>query len=152
MLFVNKILYNLDVNFQGSCDNIPPGYEAVSLIEALNGPCTPRQPPSAMPDLVETPENEHSIQAAQILNRQCDRSTPTRNRSELSSPDYGVSIPLTQKKEDEGKETQKCPLLSEESRRDRNRSKDSVKMVNEKIEKDEVNTIEQYNKEMFNSI
>nr|CAI5838141.1 unnamed protein product [Callosobruchus analis] len=54
----------------GSCDNIPPGYEAVSLIEALNGPCIPRQPPSAMPDLVETPENEHAIQAAQILNRQ----------------------------------------------------------------------------------
>ncbi|KAI4460701.1 mahogunin [Holotrichia oblita] len=53
----------------GNCENIPPGYEAVSLIEALNGPHIPRHPPSAMPDLVETPENESAVQAAQILNR-----------------------------------------------------------------------------------
>nr|CAI5838142.1 unnamed protein product [Callosobruchus analis] len=111
----------------GSCDNIPPGYEAVSLIEALNGPCIPRQPPSAMPDLVETPENEHAIQAAQILNRQCDRG------SELSSPEYGPSA--APRREEENKET-KYPLLEKESRI-KHRSRDSVKMVNEKMEKDE---------------
>lgn len=91
-----------------------------------------------MPDLVETPENEHSVQAAQILNRQCDRSTPTKNRSDLSSPDYGVAVLMNQKQE-ENKKTQKCPLLSEkESKRDKNRSKDSLKLVNEKVEKDDV--------------
>nr|CAH7767734.1 unnamed protein product [Callosobruchus chinensis] len=111
----------------GSCDNIPPGYEAVSLIEALNGPCIPRQPPSAMPDLVETPENEHAIQAAQILNRQCDRG------SEPSSPEYGLSA--APRREEENKET-KYPLLEKESRI-KHRSRDSVKMVNEKLEKDE---------------
>lgn len=44
----------------------------MSLIEALNGPHIPRHPPSAMPDLVETPENEPAVQAAQILNRHSD--------------------------------------------------------------------------------
>ncbi|KAG5865808.1 hypothetical protein JTB14_029188 [Gonioctena quinquepunctata] len=119
----------------GSCDNIPPGYEAVSLIEALNGPCTPRQPPSAMPDLVETPENEHAIQAAQILNRQCDRMTPSKNRStESSGPDYGVSVMIAPRRDDDCKETTKCPLLERE--KDRKRNKDNLKMVNEKLEKD----------------
>nr|XP_023024337.1 probable E3 ubiquitin-protein ligase MGRN1 [Leptinotarsa decemlineata] len=117
----------------GSCDNIPPGYEAVSLIEALNGPCTPRQPPSAMPDLVETPENEHAIQAAQILNRQCDRSTPTKNRNtESPSPDYGVSVMIAPRRDDVNKEATKCPLLERE--KDRRRNKDNMKMVNEKKE------------------
>lgn len=41
----------------------------MSLIEALNGPVLPRQPPAAIPDLLETPDNEPAIQAAQILNR-----------------------------------------------------------------------------------
>lgn len=89
-----------------------------------------------MPDLVETPENEHSIQAAQILNRQCDRSTPTKNRnnkSELSSPDYDVSSLMDKQQEDE-RECQK--LLSGEKSLSRNkpRQKDCVKVVNEKLE------------------
>ncbi|KAJ8927433.1 hypothetical protein NQ314_020103 [Rhamnusium bicolor] len=126
----------------GSCENIPPGYEAVSLIEALNGPCTPRQPPSAMPDLVETPENEHAIQAAQILNRQCDHSTPSRSRGgEPSSPDYGISVLMTPRGEHENKETPKCPLLSEQKDSlKKHRPRDTVKLVNEKVEKDEVNS------------
>lgn len=73
--------------FKANCDNIPPGYEAVSLIEALNGPCQPRQPPSAVPDLVESPENEHAIQAAHILNRQ---SPTSKTRSQPSTPEYGT--------------------------------------------------------------
>ncbi|CAG9819224.1 unnamed protein product [Phaedon cochleariae] len=118
----------------GSCDNIPPGYEAVSLIEALNGPCAPRAPPSAMPDLVETPENERAIQAAQILNRQCDRSTPTKNRGGNNSPgsDYGGSVMVSQRREEDCKENQQCPLLEKERRR----NKDNVKMLNEKLEKE----------------
>ncbi|XP_072378518.1 E3 ubiquitin-protein ligase MGRN1 [Diabrotica undecimpunctata] len=126
----------------GSCDNIPPGYEAVSLIEALNGPCAPRQPPSAaMPDLVETPENEHAIQAAQILNRQCDRSTPTKKRGgsldSPPSPDYTreVSMVATRRIEEEDKNKDgKLPLLEKEV--DRRRKRDDVRLVNEKAEKD----------------
>lgn len=104
----------------------------MSLIEALNGPCSPRHPPSAMPDLVETPENEHSIQAAQILNRQCDRSTPTKNRSksELSSPDYDVPSIMENKQHEDERERQK--LLSAEKNILRNKQKDSVMVVNEK--------------------
>lgn len=117
-----------------SCDNIPPGYEAVSLIEALNGPVQPRQPPSAMPDLVETPENEHAIQAAQILNRQCDRSTPTKNRgSDTNGPDYVLVS--------RDEETTKCPLLNEKKEQGlspRVKNRTQVKVVNEIVDKDEV--------------
>lgn len=123
---------------QISCDNIPPGYEAVSLIEALNGPCSPRQPPSAMPDLVETPENEHSIQAAQILNRQCDRSTPTKSRSksELSSPDYEDSTLMEHKHQEN--ESQKLLSGEKGGLRTKHRQKDTIKVVNEKLETNEV--------------
>ncbi|KAF7279952.1 hypothetical protein GWI33_006578 [Rhynchophorus ferrugineus] len=123
-----------------NCDNIPPGYEAVSLIEALNGPCLPRQPPSAMPDLVETPENEHAIQAAHILNRQ---SPSSKRGSQPSTPEYttkSLTTMLTSRTEEENpKETQKCPLLRDEKEvmiRGKQRQKDSVKLVNEK-DKDE---------------
>ncbi|KAJ8934681.1 hypothetical protein NQ318_015150 [Aromia moschata] len=122
---------------EGVCDNIPPGYEAVSLIEALNGPCMPRQPPSAMPDLVETPENENAIQAAQMLNRQCERASSSKSRSgESSGNEYQVTVLMTTRREDE---TPKCPLLSEQSKSSRKtRSRDSVVLVNEKMDKEEV--------------
>lgn len=112
----------------------------MSLIEALNGPCSPRQPPSAMPDLVETPENEHSVQAAQILNRQCDRSTPTKSRSksELSSPDYDDSTLMEHKHQENGRESQKLLSTEKGSSRAKHRQKDSIKVVNEKIELNEV--------------
>ncbi|XP_039292455.1 E3 ubiquitin-protein ligase MGRN1 isoform X2 [Nilaparvata lugens] len=51
---------------EGSCENIPAGYEAVSLIEALNGPCqrtTVEQPTDAS-------DHDASMhQAADVLNR-----------------------------------------------------------------------------------
>ncbi|CAH1115328.1 unnamed protein product [Psylliodes chrysocephalus] len=127
-----------------SCDTIPPGYEAVSLIEALNGPCIPRQPPSAaMPDLVETPENEHAIQAAQILNRQCDRSTPTKKRGgnieSPPSPDYSREINMlaTRRIEDEDRNKDgKLPLLEKEV--ERRRKRDDLRLVNEKTEKEAI--------------
>ncbi|XP_060528023.1 probable E3 ubiquitin-protein ligase MGRN1 [Cylas formicarius] len=125
----------------GSCDNIPPGYEAVSLIEALNGPCLPRQPPSAMPDLVETPENEHAIQAAHVLNRQSDRTSPPSKRgSEPVTPIYSKTVLMSSQTDDENKVTQKCPLLRDGKEviiRSKHRSRDSVKMVNE-TEKEEI--------------
>lgn len=56
--------------FQGSCENIPSGYEAVSLIEALNGPYTPRTAIIA-PESPDTPDTDtaSAIQAAETLNR-----------------------------------------------------------------------------------
>jgi hypothetical protein len=55
---------------QGSCENIPAGYEAVSLIEALNGPCPTRSVPAAPPlDVAETPDQEVAVQAVEALNR-----------------------------------------------------------------------------------
>lgn len=111
---------------EGVCDNIPPGYEAVSLIEALNGPCQPRQPPSAMPDLVETPESENAIQAAQILNRHVDRSS-SKSRN-LGSPEYGS---LVINREQDGREPIQLPYLYDKTAKTY-RSKDNVKHVNEK--------------------
>lgn len=55
---------------QGSSENIPAGYEAVSLIEALNGPCTPRAAviPPESPDTPDT-DTASAIQAVEALNR-----------------------------------------------------------------------------------
>jgi len=60
----------LKLLFQGSCENIPSGYEAVSLIEALNGPYTPRTAIIA-PESPDTPDTDtaSAIQAAETLNR-----------------------------------------------------------------------------------
>lgn len=61
-------MQKLNVKFpQGNCDQIPAGYEAVSLIEALNGPCMIRQVPCM--NVAETPNSESAIQAAEMLNR-----------------------------------------------------------------------------------
>lgn len=61
----------MNIFVQGNLDNIPPGYEAVSLIEALNGPCTRTIPPVTSQDLSlpELPELDGPTQAAEILNR-----------------------------------------------------------------------------------
>ncbi|KAJ8913857.1 hypothetical protein NQ315_003766 [Exocentrus adspersus] len=118
----------------GSSDNIPPGYEAVSLIEALNGPCTPRHPPSAMPDLIETPKNEHT-QGVQMLNRKSDHNSPVAKKNGQScSSEYEASLMAVR---DENKEASQCPLLSEKSELKKSRPRDSLKLVNEKAEKDE---------------
>lgn len=55
---------------QGSCENVPAGYEAVSLIEALNGPYTPRTAIIApeSPDTLDI-DTASAIQAAETLNR-----------------------------------------------------------------------------------
>lgn len=56
--------------FKGTCDNVPSGYEAVSLIEALNGPYTPRAAilPPESPDTPDT-DTASAIQAVEVLNR-----------------------------------------------------------------------------------
>ncbi|KAK0160884.1 hypothetical protein PV328_008246 [Microctonus aethiopoides] len=57
-----------------NCEHIPSGYEAVSLIEALNGPYTPRvvPPPPESPDTPDT-DTASAIQAAEALN---SKTTP----------------------------------------------------------------------------
>ncbi|KAL1451382.1 hypothetical protein WDU94_005765 [Cyamophila willieti] len=51
-----------------SSDNIPSGYDAISLIEALNGPCAVRHPPLvvSLDPLAENPDHQT---AGQMLNR-----------------------------------------------------------------------------------
>lgn len=69
-MFLKKIKKINVLSLQGSCENIPAGYEAVSLIEALNGPYTPRM--ASIPvEALDTPDatTANAIQAAEVLNR-----------------------------------------------------------------------------------
>lgn len=70
---------------EGSCENIPLGYEAVSLIEALNGPYIPRvattvlpcsESPDCPPDNTDTAT---AIQAAEVLNRSTERTPVSKH-------------------------------------------------------------------------
>ncbi|ENN71682.1 hypothetical protein YQE_11606, partial [Dendroctonus ponderosae] len=122
-----------------NCDNVPPGYEVVALIEALNGPCQPRQPPSAIPDLIESPDNESSAETVYVLNRQLQSA---KSCSQPTTPEYvsksAVTVMTNRSEDDSMKETQKCPLLRDEKElmiRCR-RQRDSVKVVNEKEKED----------------
>lgn len=55
---------------QSNCDNIPAGYEAVSLIEALNGPSLGRShAPALVVALDPVDADETAAQAAEVLNR-----------------------------------------------------------------------------------
>ncbi|XP_076665655.1 mahogunin ring finger 1 isoform X2 [Andrena cerasifolii] len=67
---------------EGSCENIPSGYEAVSLIEALNGPYSPRTAVVA-PESPDTPDTDttSAIQAAEALNRSVERTPVTKHVS-----------------------------------------------------------------------
>ncbi|XP_049866744.1 E3 ubiquitin-protein ligase MGRN1 isoform X2 [Pectinophora gossypiella] len=60
----------------GSMETIPPGYEPVSLIEALNGPHPAR--PIPPPPTIASPDTDTASQAAEILNRcNLERSSST---------------------------------------------------------------------------
>ncbi|KAJ0180280.1 hypothetical protein K1T71_003684 [Dendrolimus kikuchii] len=65
----------------GSMENIPLGYEPVSLIEALNGPHPARAlaPPQTKPvPTIASPDTDTASQAAEILNRcNLERSSST---------------------------------------------------------------------------
>lgn len=102
------------------CEHIPPGYESVSLIEALNGPClrVRTTPPQT------TPESEPAGR---------------RSRKSLESPDYEESIPPSEvrmsvllQKEDEMKE--------EVKKNDRRKSRDSGGPNREDSVEDEVDS------------
>ncbi|XP_013182357.1 PREDICTED: E3 ubiquitin-protein ligase MGRN1 isoform X1 [Papilio xuthus] len=55
----------------GSMENIPAGYEPVSLLEALNGPSARARPPPAPAPApaIASPDTDTASQAAEILNR-----------------------------------------------------------------------------------
>ncbi|KAJ1530539.1 hypothetical protein ONE63_005428 [Megalurothrips usitatus] len=73
---------------ESNVDNIPPGYEAVSLIEALNGPCTSRTTVTTQ-DLSHSdlPDSDGPAQAAEILNRTNLEHTPKSNKLHNTSDD-----------------------------------------------------------------
>ncbi|KAF9822423.1 hypothetical protein SFRURICE_017698 [Spodoptera frugiperda] len=63
----------------GSTENIPLGYEPVSLLEALNGPHPARALPAPRPaPAIASPDTDTASQAAEILNRcNLERSSST---------------------------------------------------------------------------
>ncbi|KAL0841748.1 hypothetical protein ABMA28_014014 [Loxostege sticticalis] len=63
----------------GSMENIPAGYEPVSLLEALNGPHPARHVPAPRPaPAIASPDTDTASQAAEILNRcNLERSSST---------------------------------------------------------------------------
>lgn len=83
---------------EGSCENIPSGYEAVSLIEALNGPYIPRTAVVA-PETPDTPDTDtaSAIQAAETLNRSAERTPVSKHVSskevDISARSSGTTCP-----------------------------------------------------------
>ncbi|EZA53854.1 probable E3 ubiquitin-protein ligase MGRN1 [Ooceraea biroi] len=137
---------------EGSCENIPSGYEAVSLIEALNGPYTPRTAIIA-PESPDTPDTDtaSAIQAAETLNRSGERtpvlkhiSAKETDMSARSSsitcptPEFRMSVLLAR---DEHSGSQKelhnrSPAVRTKSVHSRDKSglrtRDMLRLVNEK--------------------
>ncbi|KYN01036.1 hypothetical protein ALC62_08262 [Cyphomyrmex costatus] len=137
---------------EGSCENIPSGYEAVSLIEALNGPYTLRTAIIA-PESPDTPDTDtaSAIQAAETLNRSAERTpvlkhisakeTDTSARSSGAvclTPEFCMSVLLAR---DEHSGSQKelhnrSPAMRTKSVHSRDKSglrtRDTLRLVNEK--------------------
>ncbi|XP_068082201.1 probable E3 ubiquitin-protein ligase MGRN1 [Anabrus simplex] len=152
---------------EGSCENIPAGYEAVSLLEALNGPCPSRIVPVAPPlDVAETPDQEVAVQAAEVLNRgsierssslkqasspeDCEVSRSPRDRGSggsVATPEFRMSVLLAREEESQ-KELTKSPLLVRQCSRPQSRDKsalrprDTVRLVNEKVSHDQDETVD----------
>ncbi|XP_018372892.1 PREDICTED: RING finger protein 157 [Trachymyrmex cornetzi] len=136
---------------EGSCENIPSGYEAVSLIEALNGPYTLRTAIIA-PESPDTPDTDtaSAIQAAETLNRSAER-TPVlkhisaketdmsaRSSTACPTPEFRMSVLLAR---DEHSGSQKelhnrSPAMRTKSIHSRDKSglrtRDTLRLVNEK--------------------
>ncbi|KAL0128433.1 hypothetical protein PUN28_003602 [Cardiocondyla obscurior] len=138
---------------EGSCENIPSGYEAVSLIEALNGPYTSRTAIIA-PESPDTPDTDtaSAIQAAETLNRSAERTPVSKHISaketDMSArssgtitcptPEFRMSVLLAR---DEHSNSQKelhnrSPAMRTKSVHTRDKSslrtRDTLRLVNEK--------------------
>ncbi|XP_063620683.1 probable E3 ubiquitin-protein ligase MGRN1 [Cydia splendana] len=104
----------------GSMENIPAGYEPVSLMEALNGPHPPRAPPQLQP-AIASPDTDTASQAAEILNRcNLERSSSTSlgsalNNTHALTPEFRMSV-LLAREQDGRRERAASPLLREPAR------------------------------------
>ncbi|XP_063531458.1 E3 ubiquitin-protein ligase MGRN1 [Cydia strobilella] len=106
----------------GSMENIPAGYEPVSLIEALNGPHPARAPPApALAPAIASPDTDTASQAAEILNRcNLERSSSTSlgsalNNTHALTPEFRMSV-LLAREQDGRRERAASPLLREPAR------------------------------------
>ncbi|XP_060826712.1 E3 ubiquitin ligase Rnf157 isoform X2 [Bombus pascuorum] len=138
---------------EGSCENIPAGYEAVSLIEALNGPYIPRTAVLA-PESPDTPDTDtaSAIQAAEALNRSIERTPVSKHVSlkdgDISARTSGTTCPTPEFRmsvllaRDEHSGSQKDLHTRSPAMRMKNsghlrekavlRSRDTLRLVNEK--------------------
>ncbi|XP_077272467.1 mahogunin ring finger 1 isoform X2 [Temnothorax americanus] len=137
---------------EGSCENIPSGYEAVSLIEALNGPYTPRTVIIA-PESPDTPDTDtaSAIQAAETLNRSTERTPVSKHISaketDMSARSSGTACPtpefrmsvLLARDEHSGSQKElhnRSPAMRTNAVHTRDKSglrtRDTVRLVNEK--------------------
>jgi hypothetical protein len=132
----------------GTCDNIPSGYEAVSLIEALNGPYTPRATVLS-PESPDTPDTDtaSAIQAAEVLNRSAERTPVSKHvslndgeipavstrvgTSPCPTPEFRMSVLLA--KQELHCRTPASKLKGSGDAREKNvRQRDTLRLVNEK--------------------
>ncbi|XP_014210930.1 E3 ubiquitin ligase RNF157 [Copidosoma floridanum] len=134
-------------------ETIPAGYEAVSLIEALNGPYTPRATilPPESPDTPDT-DTASATQAAEILNRSIERTAiskhslskdgdiiPRTSSAPCPTPEFRMSV-LLAKGENSGSQKDlhnRSPIPRNKScnhARDKSslRTRDTLRLVNEK--------------------
>nr|CAD7443160.1 unnamed protein product [Timema bartmani] len=135
-------------------DNVPVGYEGVSLIEALNGPCPTRPVPLMVTlDVAETPDQDVALQAVEALNRShLERTSSSKLRlatspedpelsRDSSTPEFRMSVLLAQ--EEEGHKdcqpSNKSPLLLKHC----NAARDLVKLINEKTHHDSEQTVDE---------
>lgn len=132
------------------CENIPAGYTAVSLIEALNGPAM-----STVRTIITNVEsqdlpdsNETAVQAAEILNRKQPSPKDVGEKKEKinqNTPEFRMSVLLSKEDGSVTKEllAKHSPLMSRApASRDKNPrekgslrpqpNRDNVKLVNEK--------------------
>lgn len=136
---------------EGSCENIPSGYEAVSLIEALNGPYIPRTAIIA-PESPDTPDTDtaSAIQAAETLNRSAERTPVSKHistKEDISARSSGTTCPtpefrmsvLLARDEHSGSQKElhnRSPAVRTKSVHSRDksglRSRDTLRLVNEK--------------------
>ncbi|XP_050446753.1 E3 ubiquitin ligase Rnf157 isoform X1 [Cataglyphis hispanica] len=136
---------------EGSCENIPSGYEAVSLIEALNGPYIPRTAiiASESPDTPDT-DTASAIQAAETLNRSAERTPVSKHisaKEDISARSSGTACPtpefrmsvLLSRDEHSGSQKElhnRSPATRTKSVHSRDKSslraRDTLRLVNEK--------------------
>lgn len=132
------------------CENIPAGYTAVSLIEALNGPASPavRTIITNIESLDLTDSNESAVLAAAILNIKQPSPKEIAEKKEKinqNTPEFRMSVLLSKEDGSVTKEllAKHSPLMSRApASRDKNPrekgslrpqpNRDNIKLVNEK--------------------